>query len=1134
MKRITLLTLLLTMSFAFNAQSAKNTADVRNATVGLLVNTAVTFDVADKISAKRNAFIDGAIFNDNTTSNSTNPPEILLANYFDIKINQAAGTSVTGKVHLTSNKDVEKKVIPASYQFHIENSNTDIFEIKTEFDDKGRIFGVLKVGAGKNSGNSKDHNLTIVLKDGAVVKAEKNIVVHVTEETLWTKLKDYYTPITISESRLYGRTKFSESQLANYITELENSNGKFSGFSFYTKHPSTFSSGVLEAEYQSVSELIGGLGYAYAKSTGYGIPSGNATNMARLKRVIYKSVLAYMDNVPIYGTDLLIGGKPIGTELGDGISKMSERGYVSHNFLTHQWRATDALGAPLLYIWPELLKDIEGSDAEAQQVYSSVIRFFQLFFSEVPSMRVMDSDAGVWGNISNLNYSEGAWSDGNLSHRMRTLMTMPILWADYNRPITYVPYWYDDYNNGTAIEGKTFAHNWSPNGVLADVKHWCGRLSTPSQDFDQSGFHPDGTVTHHKGYDASDVAMVAYGFEWLITNTTAAKYFKNTPFEMDDKGLQFVSDRINYSYRRMIYKNSLDFLVTGRSFFSDLSTFGSKDIKNAIDDLIIAKKPSTVISNEAELLSLRSNLVNVNHTHTETTSFWNADYLAHRKEIGNENYYFSVKNKSTRTSGAEDFDKVRKSWHAGSGVFLLRVTGNEYDQKVLRNFDWHVVPGVTEEWRTDAMPTGAASDSKPGGNSFSGMLSDGTYGMSGYHHKPIDTYTSAEALKSYHLIGRYGTAIGTDIKRKATSSGKEIVTTIDQSEQLGTITYDINGTVKTIAVGSSVNLVEPLTGPTWIHHNNKGYLIFPKPNQNLLINTGTHINITATDLGLKQSMNYILALDHGVNPVTTNKNAYKYVMLANVTLEEMPDILASYIVNTKSYISDGNYHAITDDKEQVKQATFFKAGRVDLDKDQWIEVNKPALVMIKEFANDLRLTVVDPLHNLNTSEITIKIPEVLKEGTYNYSLPGIVATVGESARVTTNGTTESTIVVSLPSKGDGLLYNYQEQMYAGAPIIVTLEKGIPLSIDRPIEVKNNKVKIYPIPVNDYSVVEAMDGSSIRKIEIYNTLGQLLTSETYSGRLSRVQLPVEKRIIEKRETWIVKVTTSTGVFIIKLM
>ena len=197
-----------------------------------------------------------------------------------------------------------------------------------------------------------------------------------------------------------------------------------------------------------------------------------------------------MNHVPIYGDDVLVGGNPIGSQLGDGFSRMSENGYISYSFLTHQWRAIDALGAPLLHVWPELLQDIENSDVEAQNVFDAVIRFHQLFFSIVPGLRTMNNDAGRWKNISDLNYSEGAWSDANLHHRMRTLMTMPILWADYNRPMTYVQYWYDDYYNGTSLQGKTFGHNWSPNGVLADLRHWCDRLSTLTQDFDQSGFHP--------------------------------------------------------------------------------------------------------------------------------------------------------------------------------------------------------------------------------------------------------------------------------------------------------------------------------------------------------------------------------------------------------------------------------------------------------------------------------------------------------------------------------------------------------------------------------------------------------------------------------------------------------------------
>ena len=613
---------------------------------------------------------------------------------------------------------------------------------------------------------------------------------------------------------------------------------------------------------------------------------------------------------------------------------------------------------------------------------------------------------------------------------MRSLMVIPILWADYNRPITYVPYWYDDYYNGTKFEGLSFADNWSPNGVVADVRSWCDKLSLPSHIFNQSGFHPDGTVTHHSGHNASDIAMVAYGFEWLTTVNTAINYFKNTPLPLKDENYQFITDRLNYSYNRLVYKNSIDYVIAGRSFFADLSDFGTGHVNKNIKKILKGKSPTTLISNEKELKKLKKDFSNGTHSITETTAFWVGDYLMHRKEDEKENYFFSVKHKSVRTSGAEDFSKIRKSWHAASGVFQLRIDGDEYSKEVLANYDWHTLPGVTEEWRTDPLPPGPpASASLPGGNEFSGILSDGTYGLTGYHHKPIDDYTSTEALKSYHFIGRFGTAVGSDIKRKSSSTtNHEIVTTIDQSKQTHVITYSLNGVEKKIKAGESVSLKEALKSPAWIHHKNKGYLIFPKKNQNLWIKTGAEINMTATDLNIEKSTNFIFAIDHGVLPADESKNGYHYVLIANAMLKEMPGLLEQYAKNYQLKTL-ANCHILTDSKTKIDQIIFYKATKVEIGKNKWMEVDKPAVVMTQDLGDIIKWSLVDPLHSLNTSEITIKTSEVLKEGTYDYNFPGIKKRKGEHAIVTSNGKS-STIVVSLPDSNDGEFYDYREQMYA--------------------------------------------------------------------------------------------------------
>jgi len=334
----------------------------------------------------------------------------------------------------------------------------------------------------------------------------------------------------------------------------------------------------------------------------------------------------------------------------------------------------------------------------------------------------------------------------------------------------------------------------------------------------------------------------------------------------------------------------------------------------------------------------------------------------------------------------------------------------------------------------------------PGGNTFSGVLADGSYSLAGYHHKPIDDYTAAEALKSYHLLDNTGTAIGSSVKRKSSSSGTdEIVTTIDQSEHSGVLTYFVNGQTTTINAGENVNVSEALTSPSWIHHREKGYLIFPKENQNLLIKTGSSINVTEPGQG--SSINYILALDHGANPGSSTKNGYHYVMVANVEASDMPAVLTAYKNDYEVLIEPDAYHALVNAPDKVRQASFYQAGTVNFDADSFIESNRPALIMTRELADYLRLTVVDPLHDLTGSSITIGVSDLLAEGEYRYSFGGISPRLGETATVSSDGVSGSTISIALPDESDGPFYDYQEQMFAGAPILLTLRKVGVASVD---------------------------------------------------------------------------------------
>ena len=98
-----------------------------------------------------------------------------------------------------------------------------------------------------------------------------------------TSLTEHYTPQTLSNKRLYGSTEFNKNKLEEYIDELERGNGQFSNYSFYGKHPKDVEGKKLEYQWQELSELIGGLGHAYATSPTYGINSQNSANKKGLR-----------------------------------------------------------------------------------------------------------------------------------------------------------------------------------------------------------------------------------------------------------------------------------------------------------------------------------------------------------------------------------------------------------------------------------------------------------------------------------------------------------------------------------------------------------------------------------------------------------------------------------------------------------------------------------------------------------------------------------------------------------------------------------------------------------------------------------------------------------------------------------
>lgn len=962
--------------------------------------------------------------------------EKVFAGYFDIACNSPAGTEVTGRIHLERNKDVKNSPIPAGYHFEILCQKDGMFRIETCYDPSKRIMGVLYVADGhKTEIRETSHNLTIALKDGRNLLKKFAISVKVKDKTLWKELQLRYMATAIGNSRMYGRTKYSDEDLAGLIVELRDNNWMFKGLErCYSFKPQSYlaTKGLtIDYDWETVVNQIGGLGYSYAKSKTYG-PEGDPMKHDELREVLFNTLLTYIKAVTIDGSDVKIKGEAIGECTGDGISLLSAHKMANHKTLTHQWILTDGLIVPILYLMPDVEKGIRNNDGACIEMHDALIRYFQLFFSEVKSRRAIDDPDGRWGEIRDTLHSAGAWADANLGHRMRTMLALPIIWADYNRPVTYVQYWYSDYYKEPPFEGFSFSPGWSPHGVVEDVSHWLTKFEIEAHKYGQSGFHPDGTVSHHTG-QATDAAMVAYGFEWLTGINDGFAYFKGTDFELDDSFLKFETDRLLRVYPKLFYKQRMDFLVAGRSFLDDMQKFVKKQYLDAADQVIAMTKDNTRKNSLSEISrQIRDN----SFEYSGSEAFWVNEFLVHRRGKNEAPFYASLKLKSERTVGAEDFSRdYRSSWHLGYGILQVKADGDEYSDNVLCNYDWHAIPGLTEEWRTDILPLGHSQASLPGMNKIAGVLADGVDGMGIYHHFPGETYSSATAFKTYHFIDDKIIALGSGVSRIRPGQGEEITTFIEQTAFDGPLTICTGGKPKVIKPGQSVRISEEISGVCWLQHGKKGYVILPLKKISLRLRTGKEIKIHNLRISTGEP-NFIIALGHGAEPGQENDNAFRYIQLTNVSAKEMPERVEALLNELEFEMKEKSVHSVFSAQSKTRQYAFFEPGSGCAGGIR-VKSEEAAQLMLREDGDCWVLTVQNPMPDADKSNMTFETSLRLTPGVYTYTTKGIYPMEGET--VTVNDCEEGSIVrIELPDRRNEEKYNYQSGLYSAMPITVRI------------------------------------------------------------------------------------------------
>ncbi len=995
--------------------------------------------------------------------------ERVFSEFFDINTGSPAGSKVTGRINLLRNHralgswNTLPESVPEGYQFSLIGDGSDgMFTLNTVRDVSGdRVFGEFSVSPGQTA-LAGIYAMRVELRHNNNVKARFTINIHAVEKTQWEMYFERLTTYAMSESRLWGRNDllYGSPELETILSHIESNNGRFTDLNIY--HMSTTDELLNERasknikEFETAAERIGGIGHALkALDTG---DQSYAEKRNRLIQAILLSFNAYASVLPV-------------REFEDFSHDHSPNG-ISFSDRTHQWRFTDPVTLPLILSFEPLWADAQSGSPEARQFLDNIHNLFQIAFTLPYKHRYdleFDPSTTLYTKFfleKDLSQSPGAWSDANRHHRIRGWAAMAGLWKDYNRPLTDKPWWYSDYQPFSDRD-TTLLNSWTPTGSFSDLKAWVDSNTTDALTIGNAGLLPDGTISHHTGL-RQDLAMFAYGYEWLSTTPMkVAELLRDTQWSADARSIDNSAEFILKTIGPVIYKNGHDYQTTGRSFLSDsLGDFGSNKVAKDISTILSGKTAGTRLVFENELLSFQENLTSGSHELSGSFPFWNSEFLVHRRGGESESpWYASFSAQSIRVRGAESFDSA-PGFHNGSGILQVKVSGDEYNNARF-DWDWHLQPGLTEEWRNDPLPM-QSQDEQDGLSDevLASVLSDGRNSIGSFKYSTKASYASTKADKSAFFSDAGVFAVGAQIRRdrktgEYTSEGTDpIVTTVDQALWSTSLSYDLGAGERSHPVGSNLNLRANITEPVWLHQDNKGYLIWPDDsgNSELMIVAGSAVRDTYSKIN-KNTPVYSIIINHGISPDAESDN-YQYLILPNVSRSSMPELL-------HYYSSESHFERISQDSiygsrwiindKQLIQLSFHRAGSVTLSDGKTIAVDKPALVQLQERDDSWTIATSDLSHHSRDDDpeqktdfrvllkegvniINIDLNWNLQPGQYRYLTQGYEQRYFQRQDITVDSLRNggSRLSINLPDSTDDQIYDLKEELYSGMTATVTI------------------------------------------------------------------------------------------------
>lgn len=449
-----------------------------------------------------------------------------------------------------------------------------------------------------------------------------------------------------------------------------------------------------------------------------------------------------------------------------------------------------------------------------------------------------------------------------------------------------------------------------------------------------------------------------YGGSVLTATIKVAYYLVGTSYAEQGDYLDYISGFVRYGYLPSVRGQYMSFNNVGRSVALPNGMLRSSfsTITTAMTDLDRAHAEEF----NAATLRLKGSKrpdygVAPFHRH-----YWRADYTVHQRP----GYNIDVRTASTRTLRCENGNGANlKGYFLTEGSTWIARTGKEYaDISVV--WDWAHLPGTTVP-SVSAIPQPRQWGTK-GQSTFTGGVSDGTYGVMTYQMNNTEYALNTQAKKSWFFFDNEVVCLGSDIR---SSNANAVHTTINQCLSSGPISLAAadGRSSETLTAAGQVSRNDV----AWVNHDSISYF-FPQGGEVVLSDTmqsGTwkSVDSASSNTTMQKKRVFKLYLNHGKQPSCATYAYYIVPNTGNIS-DARERIDSLLVVNTDSV------QAVFNPSLGMLQAVFHRAAKLKVGEME-VSATAPCAALFREVnAKEVRAFVSDPSYALDSLTIYAKFP----------------------------------------------------------------------------------------------------------------------------------------------------------------